>query len=218
MADASGCGRFADATFCVDFEGPSPTTVPTWTKSELATTDVAGAAIALTTVDPVSPPNALRITASGVSGSCHYLRLIKRFSGTATAVTTRYRVRARSESVHFALATQASPGHSFSAIVVLGTPVSVGLLVQRNDNDTVVNVAQKNTNLTTAWTDRWLDVRLEVTTQPSRKATLFVEEARIDIALPADFAANEPDLSIGGYCFDSDLGLDYDDFATWIFR
>ena len=217
VVDAAGCARFADASFCADFEGPSPTAAPPWTGNEL-TGRPGGGAIALTTVDPISPPNAVRITAAGGTGGCDYLRLIKRFSGNATAVTTRYRVRAGSEDAHFALGTKASSVLSFSVIVALGRPFTVTMIVQRNDNNTVSPVAQESKNLTTEWPGRWLDVRLELTTQPSPKVALLVDDTRIDVALPAAFSANEPDLSIGGYCFGSDVLLDFDDFATWIYR
>lgn len=217
MVDAAGCGRFADASFCIDFEGPSPTLAPPWTESEMRSGAGAGV-IALTTVDPISPPNAVRISAPGVSGGCDYLRLIKRFSGNATGVTAKYRVRTASANPHFALGTKGSPGLSFSVIVALGTPRTVTMIVQRNNNSTVTSVAQESKDLTAPWPGRWLDVKVELTTLPSPKVTLFADEVRIDVALPAEFAANDPDLSIGGYCFGSDVLFDFDDFATWVTR
>ena len=95
--DASGCGRYPDAAFCVDFDKTGDLSPSTWSTIE---TTSSSRTIALTTTAPLSPPNAVVLDLQdAVAGQCKYLRLRKQFTGGATRTSVHFAVRASTAAV-----------------------------------------------------------------------------------------------------------------------
>ena len=208
-----GCGRYADASFCVDFEGPDPLGPATWTENNLTSTK---GTIALSKSPVVSPVNALRfdLTKSG-AGGCDYLVMKRAFPGSFSKLTTRFAMRAEAEGIHFTVNFQPQPNLAFTLIAVVGSGTLLRLFAQSYDNVDVVEVAGQNGQLSRTAVGRWVDVTFEATTA-TRTATLTVDDVKVGITLPAGFAVTAPKLVVGPYCLDHPAQVSFDDLAAWL--
>lgn len=214
-AAASGCGLVPGAAFCVDFEGPSPLSLSTW--SEIADlTRMPARSITLTQQAPVSAPNAVLFDLAGGGTGCEYSRLEKRFPGTYATFTARYNVRSDTEGILFAESFTVNASLSFTLIVVLGAPLQVRIFGQKNVNNTITEVAAADLIIDSPYAGRWLPISVEYTSQPAKTATLAIGTKKVSFALPPEFVARDGVVGFGPYCADVAMRAALDDIAVLV--
>ncbi len=215
VPEASGCARYPGATFCADFDGTNVFAPPTWTENDALDPTPAGT-ISLTTTAPISAPNAARFELGKSVSTCRYLRLVKNLPGTFGGIVSRFDLRAEDPGVLFAMDVTVSPNLSFTILIALGVDKLINLFVQQHLNGNLTEVGGANVDLNVPWADRWIDLRLEYRSQPTKSVSLMVPGARtLVVALPATFVATDPRLMIGPFCTDMVMRATFDDVATW---
>lgn len=218
-ADASGCARYTDASFCVDFEGPSPIAEGTW--SELGDVDrqQPKRTITLTQQDPISPPNAVVFDLAGGGSDCEYVRLIKRFTGDWATMTTRFEQRAENEGIFLTQEFRVSAKLSFSLLVALGGDRLVRLFVQKNENFVVTEVAGVDVLAETRVVGRWASIAIEYRALPTRSANLVIDGVvKSSVALPPELVGRDPEVAIGPHCAGGPSRVTVDDVAVFLGR
>ena len=213
-ADASGCARFPDASFCVDFDRPAALTTGTW--SEIEPTTPADRTIDLTTLAPVSPPNAAAIQLRNASaGDCKYLRLIRRFSGALTRTSVRFAVRAETSGVVVSTTFGVRAGLSFDVLVSFDEDRQVHLFVQRNTNNNITEEGASNVFLASRLIGRWVEMTVDYTITPNA-ATVTVEGQVATVPLRPDLIGRDPEASFGAFCAATPTQFAYDDVAITV--
>ncbi len=212
--DASGCGRYPGAAFCVDFDKTGDLAPSTWSTIE---TTGPSRTIALTTTAPLSPPNAVVLDLQdAVAGQCKYLRLRKRLTGGTTRTSVHFAVRASTAAVPMTIDFDVTNTLSFSLLVALGKPTLVHFFIQQNDNSNITEVGSADVELTTPLLDRWLEMTMEYTSQPSNLATLTVGSDKLTIPVPSNLVGHDPDIGFGPYCASMPTRFAFDDIAAYL--
>ena len=216
IADAGGCGRYPDATFCVDFDQPNPFATSLWTENDALDPSPAGTII-LTTSNPISAPNAASFQLAASTDNCRYDRLVKKVPGLFGSISTRFAVRAEDASVYFSLGVTVDANLRFTILIALGGDKLVNLFAQRGDSAGVTGIGGDTANLDLPWAGRWLSMSLAYQAQPTKGVSLMVPGARtLFVSLPAAFVGGDPQLTIGPYCSGTLTRATFDDFAFWL--
>lgn len=212
---ASGCARYPGATFCADFDGTNALAPPTWTENDALDPTPSGT-ISLTTTAPISAPNAARFELVKSMSTCRYLRLVKNLPGTFGGIVSRFDLRAEDPGVLFAMDVTVSPNLSFTILIALGVDKLIHLFAQQNLNGNIAEVGGENVDLDVPWAGRWIDLKLEYRSQPTKSVSLTVPGARtLVVALPATFVATDPRVMIGPFCTGTLTRATFDDVVTW---
>ena len=198
----------------MDFDKPGDLTLTAWSTIE---TTGPSRTIALTTTAPLSPPNAVVLDLQdAVAGQCKYLRLRKQLTGGATRTSVHFAVRASTAAVPMTIDFDVTSTLSFSLLVALGKPTLVHFFLQQNDNSNVTEVGSADVELTTPVLDRWLEMTMEYTSQPSNVATLTVGSDTLTIPVPANLVGHDPAIGFGPYCANGPTRFAFDDIAAFL--
>ena len=220
-ADAGlrGCGLYADASFCQDFDDPTTAlSASTWTSA-----DIAGPAGTITLVEAgaASQPYAARLALLDASNGCEFLRLSKQLPGTRSALKARVAVRADGLGTFLAVvaAPSTTPGNSYRLLLAFEKPGSstgyLSAFVQKHDASGFSDVTSDTLPFTSDPVGRDFVVDVEITAAPS--ASIIVREGgrALTLTAPSDLTIVDARVDLGPYCQSVARTFTFDDLAIW---
>lgn len=221
-AGAKGCGRYADATFCQDFDDAATAlTTPTWTASDVGE---ARGTITLVAEGASSAPNAARIALVSTVGDCNYLLLSKTFPGPVTSLITRVTVRVDVEDAFLVVVAKPTTAAGPSYRVIVGTERLAGGIfklygfVQKYLAGTFSEFAVQTMPFDTTPFGRNLEITVELTTAPTRSIVIREGARTLTLPAPPDLDLDGPRFDLGPYCRRTQATFTYDDVAAWVVR
>ena len=207
----SGCARFADASFCVDFEQPDPLAATVWTAPQ---TSIDAGTIALTTARSVSPTHAVSFLMRDGGPPCDSLVLERSFSGAYRNVRARASASVEASGYFFVLSSHPDNNISYVLLVVM-REASIDLDVEENSDGGPYTKGRASIPFDTTPFGTFQDVMVEIDTA-SHTARLTVG-ARSEVAtLPPEYTTKNPRLTLGPFCHNTDQRVLIDDVAAWV--
>lgn len=214
-----GCGLYADASFCQDFDDPTTAlSASTWTSA-----DTAGPAGTITLVEAgaASQPNAARLALLDASNGCESLPLSKQFQGARSALKMRVAVRADGLGTFLAVvaAPSATPGNSYRVLLAFEKPGSstgyLSAFVQKHDASGFINITSNTLPFTSDPVGKDFVVGVEITAAPS--ASIIVREGgrALTLTAPSDLTIVDARVDLGPYCQAVARTFTFDDLAIW---
>jgi hypothetical protein len=207
-----GCARFADASFCVDFEQPDPLSPMVWTAPR---TSIDAGAIEITTERSVSPPHAASFVMRDGGPACDFLVLERSFTGDFQALRARASASVEVGGWFFVVQSHPSPFVSYVFLVSMGEQ-SADMIVQQNGPDggpTTLDIASIPFDTTPLGV--FQDVVVEVDAR-THSARLTVGTKSKSATLPAAFTAKDLRVTLGPFCHDRAQHVLVDDVAVWV--
>lgn len=204
-----GCKAMMDASFCEDFDDPSPFAPTIWSTVDL---DSSVGTISLDDTSATSPPNAASFVVPSSAPGCSYLRLTRRFLGTFAAVKVHAAIR------------MATIGNAFNFTV--GSATNFTLLTQFDDNSATVRL-QKYDGVTlsdsvfvilpldTTPIARWLALDMSYVGS-THQLTVTLGNSTKSRTLPTEFEAIDPGIGIGPYCSGGATSMTVDDVSVYL--
>lgn len=207
MLDAAAprlCERYRDAALCVDFESSDALGPQLWTNAQAPNT---AGTVSLDPSTARSAAQSARFDLLDAAAGCEYLRLLRIFPGTFSAWRARVSLLATREDYLLTLEDASS------RLVLFQLPDTGHLRVTTQNLDP--NVAQ-SVELGLPVFGRWLDVVIDVETQPSPRLRVAVDGVMdaIVLALPSDFTVRNPAIGIGHFCSNEPSTLHVDDVVV----
>lgn len=212
----TGCARFADATFCADFDGPEPLSRALW--SEVGSDDAIGG-IAVREDDVVSVPRAARFRVATAPTTCEYMTAATRFATNPERLLARASVRATTPGTFVVVGSSVTSAENetvrYRLLVGLQGP-QAGRVVLQRASKVVTQVAAVAFALDVDAYQAWTEVELDIDTRgASRTIAVTIAGATATLPLPDDYALVTPTLRIGPYCTARDADVAFDDVAAW---
>ena len=211
-----GCARFADASFCQDFDEPtSALSPPTW---NAYLPDGSVGDFSLVTDGAVSAPNAARATLTSSTSDCGFNQLTRSFPGSFGTLMTRASIRVESNGIVFAVvAAQAEgAGRSYRVLLTIESDGALGIAVQQYDSGNFTDVYSTINPLDEDPFARSVDLSVAITMAPSPSIVVTAGAKTFVIPGPADLSIKNPDIEIGQYCRAIAARYIYDDVAVWV--
>jgi hypothetical protein len=209
---AAGCARFADATFCVDFEEPDPLSGTVWSAPR---TTVDAGTIEVTTERSVSPSHAASFVMRDGGPACDSLVLERRFAGDYPKF--RARASASLETGGFFFIVSSHPSDSIRYVLLVSMrELAVDMAVEQNGPDGGsyrIDTASVPFDTTPFGIFQDVMVEIDVATQ---RARLTVGSTSKEAKLPAGYTTRDPRLTLGPFCHNTGQRVLIDDVAAWV--
>ncbi len=208
-AAKNGCAAL-DASFCVDFEGPSPLTRPTWSDSDLGKDS---GTLEVATDFATSPPGSALVRVPGATtGSCSFHGMRKWVSGTFQRLRVSFDLRTDASTTPLAInATSTKPARRYQ--IVVGAGGGFWGQTQRIEGDTIAQLDYQDDPATE--TNAWIRVVVEWN-DATKKITVAAAQQTLVFSLPADSALIDPFAAFGAWCIDRPVNMHLDDIAIWL--
>ncbi len=209
---AAGCARFADATFCVDFEQPDPLSGMVWSAPR---TTIDAGTIDVTTERSVSPSHAASFVMRDGGPACDSLVLERRFAGDYQKFRARASASLETGGFFFIVSSHPNASIGYVLLVSMGE-LSVDMLVQQNGPDGgpyTIDHATVPFDTTPFGIFQDVEVEVDVGTQ---RARLTVGSKSKETSLPPGYITRDPRLTLGPFCHNTGQRLFIDDVAAWV--
>lgn len=206
-----GCARYADASFCADFDGVDPVGPSVWTE---VLTAPAGD-IVTTGESTVSPPLAMRVDVE--RPGCAFVNLSRLIRGVYQRVTARAAIFGREGAGALSLTLYPGDGTEHN-VVVMVEEQAVVLVVQRFAGGQVTNFVFERTPLPRSTRGAWSTLELTLETAPRRRVAVRILGVEVEEALEEEIALRDPELGVGSWCADEVTSALFDDVAVWLER
>lgn len=214
-----GCARYADASFCHDFDDAKTALSPFVLSTFIP--DGSAGTVSLVMDGAVSAPNAARLVVTAApANACADVLLTKAFPGRFGTLTARVSVRAETEGIAFSVvaAQQEFQPRSYRVLLTIRrspTDANVGVFVQQFESGSFSTFHQGIFALQDDPFTRSLDLTVVMATSPTPSILVRAWDRSLVVPAPADLVINDPDVEIGPYCQPAGVTFTYDDLAIW---